>query len=130
MKAGNTRMLQLLSSLYFSLAIFYFSFGIFIYLKDRLYRINRLLFIVCLTLFLWTASYGLMFVSPTIQSANFWRTISSIASCFFFPYWLELMLEIKNQGKNRLKNIWRYSLIYSSSHIFNKKLFLRSLCNS
>jgi len=59
-----------------------------------------------------------MFVSPTIHSANLWRTISSIASCFFFPFWLELMLEIKNQGKNRSQNIWRYSL-YIPAVIFS-----------
>ncbi|HEY8911055.1 MAG TPA: ATP-binding protein [Desulfosporosinus sp.] len=88
--------MQIFSLIFFIFSIFYFSFGIYIILKDWHSTISKMLFIMCMALFLWALGYSFMFISSNIYAANFWRLISALGWCSFFSIWLIIAIIIKN----------------------------------
>ena len=90
--------------LFFTFSIFYFLFGIYILLKDGKSTISKLLFVMCIDLFLWAIGYSFMFIEPNIYLANLWRLLSAIGWCSFFSLWLIIAILIKNKNEKRLSN--------------------------
>jgi len=77
-------------------------FGIYIILKDPHSTISKMLFLLCLDLFLWAIGYSFMFIAPNIYSANFWRLIAALGWCCFFSIWLSIAFIIKNRYEAKL----------------------------
>ena len=79
-------------------------FGIYIILKDRHSTISKMLFLLCIDLFLWAIGYSFMFIAPNIYFANFWRLISALGWCSFFSIWLIIAFIIKNRYEVKLSS--------------------------
>jgi len=94
--------MQSYSLIYFTFSIFYFMFGIYIILKDPHSTISKMLFLLCLDLFLWAIGYSFMFIAPNIYLANFWRLIAALGWCCFFSIWLIIAFIIKNRYEAKL----------------------------
>lgn len=104
-------MISIYFLLYFTFSIFYFMFGVNVILKDKHSGgISKTIFLMCISLFLWTIGYGFMFIASNMYIANFWRLIAAAGWCSFFSIWLYLAILIKNKEKIKSKNKLRILL--------------------
>ncbi|EGW39198.1 ATP-binding protein [Desulfosporosinus sp. OT] len=94
--------MQIYFLIFFTGAIFYFLFGLYIILKDRNSNISKMLFIICIDLFLWAIGYSFMFNASNIYLANYWRLVAAVGWCSFFSIWLITALMIKNGNETKL----------------------------
>lgn len=94
--------MQIYFYVFFTFSILYFLFGIYIILKDRDSIISKMLFIMCLDLFLWAIGYSFMFIVSNIYLANFWRLISALGWCSFFSIWIIITIIIKDGNKLKI----------------------------
>ena len=90
--------------LYFTFSLFYFMFGIYIISNDRHSTISKMLFLLCIDLFLWAIGYSFMFIAPNIYLANFWRLISALGWCSFFSIWLIIAITLKKSDEIKLSS--------------------------
>lgn len=101
--------------LYFTFSIFYLMFGIYVILKDRDSKIGKMLFIMSLSLSLWTIGNGFMLIASNMFLANLWRLAAAVGWCFFFGIWVDLAIIIKNKQSIEFK---KRILLYLPSGIF------------
>jgi len=62
------------------------SMGIFVFLKDKTSKTNRVFGLFCLSVFTWLFMFSLMYLSPDSKTALFWARLGDIG-IIFLPIW-------------------------------------------
>lgn len=91
------KMISIYFLAYFTFSIFYIMFGVYVFLKDKHSNINKAIFLISFSLFVWAIGYAFMFKAPNIYTANLWRLVAASGWCFFFAIWVDLAILIKNK---------------------------------
>jgi PAS domain S-box-containing protein len=83
--------ISLLANLSFTV---YLYLGLHILMLDKKSAVNRLFFLVCLSMALWTFSAGFAFSSETKEEFLFWFNLGSLPNIIFYPITLHFSLAL------------------------------------
>ncbi|WP_245156608.1 GGDEF and EAL domain-containing protein [Clostridium aminobutyricum] len=93
------------SIVFLFVCFFYFFFGTYILYINPKEKINRIFFITCLSLFIWSFGFSIAISAPTMENCLFWRRISAIGWGTFF-YELLIYIAILTGEEQFLKKRW------------------------
>ncbi len=101
---------------YFSLFFFvafaiYFFFGIYILVLNTKALINRVFFLLCLALCVWSFAFSIANSAPDYETVLFWRRVSVFGWGTMYSILLHFILILTE--KNRIvKKVWVYLMLY------------------
>ncbi|HEY5563783.1 MAG TPA: EAL domain-containing protein [Clostridiaceae bacterium] len=97
--------------------IFYLFMGSYSYKRDNKSKVNVIFFILCIAGSLWAIGYAFMLISPNIEIANIWRSISALGWCFFNGIWVSFAFSLKGINQKNSNSKIQF-LIYITSLTF------------
>lgn len=101
----------LFSFIFYLTFIIYVFFGIYIISLDLKSRKNRIFFILCLALCIWTFSFSISNSAPDYDTALFWRRVAALGWGTIYSFLLHFFL-ILTEKSNILSKRWIYLLLY------------------
>jgi diguanylate cyclase (GGDEF)-like protein len=117
MRKGEEWMLDIWFSLLFYIAFSVYSlFGSYVLLINSRNRTNRMFFLVCLSLVIWTFSFSIANSANSYETVVFWRRVSAFGWGILYSFLLHytLLFTHSNGGK---KINWKYGLLYIPAFI-------------
>lgn len=91
--------------------MFYLFLGIYSYRRDKKSKINVIFFALCISSSLWAIGYAFILISPNIEVANRWKTISALGWCFFEAIWVSFAFSLKDINKKSFDSKIQYLIM-------------------
>ncbi|MDO9491843.1 GGDEF and EAL domain-containing protein [Acetobacterium sp.] len=118
MKGVLVRILPLIFSfLFFAISGLYMFFGAYIVSVNSKEKSNRVFFVLCIFLSVWTFSLAMSSSVADMETCFFWRRVSALGWCTFAGILLHFFLILTNK-RRLLKKWWIYFLIYTPAAVF------------
>ena len=105
------------SFLFFIICGSYIFFGSYIVSVNSKEKSNRLFFVLCIFLSVWTFSLAMSISVVDMETCFFWRRVSALGWCTFAGILLHFFLILTNK-QSLLKKWWVYFLIYMPAAVF------------
>lgn len=105
------------SFLFFIISGIYIFFGSYIVSVNSKEKSNRVFFVLCIFLGVWTFSLAMSISAADMETCFFWRRVSALGWCCFAGLLLHFFLILTNKQRF-LKKWWIYFLIYTPAAVF------------
>lgn len=105
------------SFLFFIICGMYMFFGAYIVSVNSKEKSNRIFFVLCIFLSVWTFSLAMSISVADIETCFFWRRVSALGWCTFAGILLHFFLILTNK-RRLLQKWWIYFLIYTPAAVF------------
>lgn len=105
------------SFLFFLICGSYIFFGSYIVSVNSKEKSNRIFFVLCIFLSVWTFSLAMSISAADMETCFFWRRVSALGWCTFAGILFHFFLILTNKQR-LLKKWWIYFLIYLPAAVF------------
>jgi diguanylate cyclase (GGDEF)-like protein/PAS domain S-box-containing protein len=100
------------------LSVLYIILGISVIHLDKQSTLNRLFFVLNLSLIVWSLGSAFYIAAPDVATCIFWYKLSSVASILFVGIVLHFFLKYFHK-ENLLKKWWMYIILYLPGAVFS-----------
>lgn len=94
--------------------------GYMLYINPRV-KINRIFYLITLSLSIWALCFAMAIIAPDLQNALFWRRISSLGWGPFYALMAHFTIMLTRNKNNKNENpeikIWQYIFFYAPALI-------------
>lgn len=100
----------------FTFSIGYLFLGLYVLHKDKHSPINLRFFLGCISSFVWAIGFAFMYISPNVNTANYWRLLAALGWCSFYGVCIDFCISVcyKKLAANKIIKV----IIYIPSFIF------------
>ncbi len=104
----------ILSLVFFAAFAFYSLFGVYILLADRKAFVNRIFFVLCLSLCVWSFGFSITYTTTDLSTAVFWHRVSALGWGSIYAFLLHFVIHL-TQSSHLLRHKWQVALLYLPS---------------
>ena len=94
-----------------------FTLGMRVLRANRQATVNRIFFLMCMSLCLWGAGYAFTITASNVEAALTWRTVSAVGWCFFYSIFLWFAIYFTGKA-SWLNCLWKEILLHLPGLVF------------